>query len=163
MMLLDNSILSSLAKTGKLGILKHLGKIIITDSVIAEVFRSGIEIIEAEIEKALNDWLTVHRTVVDSISIHKYRKTHPNLSMVDSELILTAKKLGCALITDDQDLAHFAEQEHITVFDLGAILLALKDKNILTSDDVALILAELELKDYYKFSAQKKRLLLGTK
>ena len=49
------------------------------------------------------------------------------------------------------------------VFDLGAILLTLKDKNILTSDDVALILAELELKDYYKFSAQKKRLLLGTK
>jgi len=117
MMLLDNSILSSLAKIGKLGILKHLGKIIITDSVIAEVFRSGIEIIEAEIEKALNDWLTVHRTVVDTISIHKYRKTHPHLSMVDSELISTAKKLGCALITDDQDLAHFAEQEYIMVFD----------------------------------------------
>ena len=72
MMLLDNSILSSLAKIGKLGILKHLGKIIITDSVIAEVFRSGIEIIEAEIEKALNDWLTVHRTVMDTITIHKY-------------------------------------------------------------------------------------------
>ncbi len=163
MMLLDNSILSSLAKIGKLGILKRLGKIIITNSVLAEAFRSGIEIIEAEIEKALNDWLTVHSTVVDSISTHKYRKTHPHLSVVDCELILTAKKLNCILITDDQDLAHFAEQEHITVFDLGSILLALKDKNILTPEDISLILTDLELKDSYKFSAQKKRLLLGNK
>lgn len=159
-MLLDNSVLSSLAKIGKLGILKNLGKIAILNSVLDEAFRSGIETIEIGIEKALDDWLIVQRIVADSISIYKYRKTHPQLSRVDCELILTAKKLGCALITDDQELACFAEQERITVFDLESILLALKEKNILTRENISSILAELEVRDSYKFSAQKKKLLL---
>ncbi len=162
-MLLDNSVLSSLAKIGKLGILKNMGKITVLNSVLDEAFRSWIETIGIELEKALNDWLTVQSTAIDTISIYKYRKAHPQLSRVDCELILTAEKLGCGLITDDQDLALFAEQKRITVFDLESILLALKEKNILTREDIALIVAELEVKDSYKFSAQKKKLLLETK
>lgn len=159
MILVDNCIISSLAKISKLELLKHFGGIHISPGVFDEAMDSGISAIERKVKKAIGIWMHI-KVITDRTAIHRIKTDNLKLSYVDCELIYLADKLKCALFTDDRDLGKIAENKfHITIFDLESILLTLKNVGKITIGDIKEIIEELERKDSYKFSKDKIDLL----
>jgi predicted nucleic acid-binding protein len=157
--LADNSILSSLAKIGRLDLLKELGSVSTTSGVVHEALNSHIGSIETAVENAAGKWLKMEEPV-DKVEVHRYKTRHPVLSYVDSELILTAREYHYALLTDDRDLGRYAEKDcGITVFDLPTLLLALKGRAF-PREEIAGIISDLEKKDRYVFTEEVKKVLL---
>lgn len=158
--LVDNSIISSLAKIGKLEFLRDLGTICTTPGVLHEALMSHIENIETAVERAAGDWLKIEGPI-DKIEAHKYKNRHPILSYVDSELVLTAKKYGYCLLTDDRALERYAEKEcGVSVFDMQSTLSEIKRRRGLSKDDMKEIISDLEKKDSYGFPEDVKKVLL---
>lgn len=160
MILLDNCILSSLAKIQKLNLLRHFGEVCISSGVFEEALHSGVIGIEKEIKHALGFWLSI-QSVDDRLKIHELKDKNPMLSDVDCELIYLAKNLNCRILTDDRALGEIAKSKfNIDIFDLESILLTLKAEKIITTKDLKKIIIKLEKKDAYKFAEEKKKILL---
>lgn len=159
--LVDNSIISSLAKIGRLKLLEEFGSVSTTDAVIHEAFNSHMDAIIESVKKALSDWLKVEKPI-SKAEVHDYRQTHPSLSYADSELVLIAEGKRFALFTDDRTLAHFVHDEtDIQVFDLPAMLFALKNSKVLSHEELKDVVTDLEKKDFHRFTDEVKSCLLS--
>jgi len=152
LIVVDNCIISSLSKIGRIELLKHQKETITSPGVVEEIINSEIESIIKSLRLALDDFLKTSYAYKPQ-EIISYQEDHPALSYVDCELILLSKNLDCPLLTDDTKLISIAEEEFdIIVFDLCDLLLALKEKNIISSEEIQKIIRDLEWRDHYKFS-----------
>lgn len=154
MIIVDTSVISSLAKIGELKLLKEFSDVWTTASVVEEVVDSDISSIVESLSRALNDWLEVS-TVVDIDSIRMIQENYPSLSYVDSSLIVFCQKNDAVLLTDDRRMLEVAEKElEIDTYDLCEILLALKNKDVISSKEIGDIIERLKKKDRYEFSKE---------
>jgi len=159
MMVIDTCIISSLAKTGRLELLRWFTDPCTSPGVIREISGSGNPVLTKCLSEALADWLTV-RTVKNPERIASIQDDHPVLGHVDCELILLAKELGSALLTDDSRLIEEAETGFsLETFDLCDILVVLRKKNRIDEKGLDGLISDLERKDHYKFSKESLRRL----
>lgn len=154
MILVDNCIISSLAKIDRMELLRNYPDVYTIHGVIEEAFESDISSIVNSLSNALDDWLGVEE--VNNINrIPKLQHNYPSLSYIDCELIVSCEENEAILFTDDTKLLKIAENDfNITTYDLCEILLSLKNKNIIFSDEMEEIIEELKKKDRYKFSEE---------
>jgi len=159
MIVVDTCIISSLAKTGRLELLRWFIDPCTSPGVIREISSSGNPVLTKCLSEALADWLTV-RTVKNPEELSSIQDLHPILGHVDCELILLARELGCALMTDDSRLIEEAEASFgLETFDLCDILVALRKKNRIDEKELYGLISDLEKRDHYKFSKESLRRL----
>ena len=159
MIVVDNCILSSLSKIDQLDLLNCFKKLFTTPGVIKEALRSEDTKIIESISSALDDWLIV-KPIKKPQNIPNIQTEYPALSYIDCELILLCKEQKCILLTDDTKLINISEDNfNIETFDLFEMLIALKNKKKLSSEEIDIIIIDLEKKDHYKFSKNKLKTL----
>ena len=157
--IVDNCIISSLAKIGELDLLRNFDGICTTQSVLEEAMKSDIDSIMDSVTEVSKTWLSIV-TVRNPRELLPLKANHPVLSFVDCELILYCQKNDTILLTDDTKLIHIAEKEFkISTFDLYELLLALKTKGVLDMKRINDIISNLLKKDRYQFSASDLELL----
>lgn len=160
MIVVDNCILSSLSKIGRLDLLKNFENLFITPGVIQEAMKSEDTKIVESISLALDDWLSI-KSIKKTQDITDIQSKHPALSNIDCEMILLCKEEKGILLSDDTKLINISENEfNIETFDLLELLLALKNKEKIKSDDINKIVNDLEEKDRYIFSKDKLKSLI---
>ena len=160
MIVVDNCIISSLAKIEHLNLLRQFPDITTTPGVVEEAMRSEISEIISELSAAINNWILI-RSPQSVEEVGELRLSHPALSYVDCELIYLCKENNGILFSDDTKLVNIAENEfNIEAFTLVEILLALKNRKILNRDAMKAILKGLEKKDRYGFSQDDISVLL---
>lgn len=151
---MDTSIISSLAKIGRLEMLKEFSDVWTTAGVVEEIVDSDISSVIDPLSNSLNDWVKTS-IVVDIQRIRKIQKDYPSLSYVDSGLIVFCQKNDAVLLTDDRKMLDVAEEEfEIDTYDLCEILLALKNKDVISEKEIAVIIEDLKKKDRYEFSEE---------
>lgn len=161
MIAVDTSLISSLAKINRLELLKEFSDVWTTAGVIEETVDSDIPSIINSVSKALDDWLETI-TVTDIKQIQKIQSNHISLSYVDSGLIVFCQKNDAMLLTDDTKMLSVAESEFdIDTYDLCEVLLALKNKDVLSKKRVLDIKEDLKKKDRYEFSEKDLERLIG--
>jgi predicted nucleic acid-binding protein len=160
LILVDNCIISSLSKIGRLDLLKNLNGISTSIGVIKEIQNSQIQGLITESERAIKKWMLV-RAPKDPNCVTKIQEDHPGLSYVDSELIVLCKEDGSMLMTDDSLLLEIAEKKFdLNTADLFEFLIALKNRDILKRTELCTIISTLEKKDRYSFPKNKVQELL---
>ena len=160
MIAVDNCILSSLSKIGRLDLLKSFDNLITTSGVIQEGLKSEDKKLVESISSALDDWLSI-KSINKPQTIPEIQAKHPSLSYIDCELILLCKEQKCILLSDDTKLINISENEFsIDTFDLFELLTALKNKDKLNSEEINNIIKDQEKKDRYKFSKDKLQSLI---
>ena len=159
MIVIDTCILSSLAKAGRLDLLRWFGNACTSPGVIREISSSGNPILARFISEALTDWLTV-RTVKNPNELAAFQERYPVLGHVDSELVLLSRELKSPLMTDDSKLIEEAESKFgLETFDLCDVLVVLRNKGKIDDKQMDVLIADLEKKDHYKFSKESLRFL----
>lgn len=152
MIVVDTSIISSLAKIDRLSLLKEFTGIWITSGVVEEAIESENSSIINPLSKALNEW--IHIETVDDIKyIKKIQNNLSSLSYVDSSLIVLCQGNEAILLTDDQRMITVAEEEFgIETHDLFETLITLRKKLKITKKEIKHIILDLKKKDRYEFS-----------
>ena len=159
MIVVDNCIISSLSKVGRLEILRNFSQVFTSQGVVEEILRSEIPSLIQSVSRALKGWLEV-RALETNLNNSYVLGHQPALSYVDCELVLLCLEYDAVLLTDDTKLIIVAENEFgIRTFDLCETILALKRRRILSPEDVLKIIEDLEKKDRYSFSTGKIALL----
>ncbi len=173
MVLVDNNILSSLAKVGRLDLLKELfGEVMTTPSVMEEFRDERIEgydfvdrIYDARTfgEVTEDKWLQL-----TSLSNQENQAKEEvlgrggPLGVADSECLVIADNRDEVLLTDDTYLGSRAMSEDIDVYDLETLLEAcIRDGVIEDSEELKEILEGIENRDYYSFAPGFKEKLLS--
>ncbi len=110
MIVVDTSIISSLAKIDRLGLLKEFTGIWITSGVVEEAIESENSSIINPLSKALNEWIHIE-TVNDIKYIKKIQNNHSSLSYVDSSLIVLCQGNDAILLTDDQRMLSLSKKK----------------------------------------------------
>lgn len=168
MAVVDNNILSSLAKINRLEILDEVFEdVITTTSVLDELHKdelSGADFVD-RIDKAkkYNDgWLKI--TSLTEQEIQKAEKIlDSTLSFTDAECISIAETRNTPLVTDDGHVGETALQRNIEVWDLKLLFqIAIKKQIIKDKDKLNRLIQDLQKKDYYKFSEKDKEDLYKT-
>jgi len=150
----DTSIISSLAKIGRLEMLKEFSDVWTTAGVVEEIVDSDISSVIDPLSNSLNDWVKTS-TVVDIQRIRKIQRDYPSLSYVDSGLMIFCQKNDAILLTDDRKMLDVAEQEfEIDTYDLCEIFIALKNRELISEEDIVDIIEDLKKKDRYEFSEE---------
>jgi predicted nucleic acid-binding protein len=156
---IDTCIISSLAKAGRLKLLRYFTDPCTSPGVIREISSSGNPVLAKCLSEALADWLTV-RTVKNPEELSSLQDRYPVLGHVDCELVLLSRELGSALLTDDSRLIEEAETRlGIETFDLCDVLMVLQKKDKIDEKQLDELIANLERKDRYKFSKESLRRL----
>lgn len=159
MIVVDTCILSSLAKVGRLGLLRHLDGPVTSPGVVREISNSGIPALTKGLSEALAGWLKV-QTVKNQEELSSMQDRYPVLGHVDCELILLAMELKSPLLSDDTRLVEEAEASfRIETFDLCDLLAVLRTKNRIDEKELDGLITELERKDHYRFSKESLRRL----
>lgn len=158
MVLVDNNILSALAKVEKLHFLeKNFEEVITLPSVLKEVNRDavkGYKFVEKinEIKSYRGGWLEIisphNRELKEAEDILR-----PNISLVDAECIAVAKNRDKRFLTDDKNAGEIASNNNIEVWDFKLFVEAcIKNDLLKSADELDQFLEDLERRDYYKFS-----------
>jgi len=154
LIVVDTSIISSLAKIGRLEMLKEFSDVWTTAGVVEEIVDSDISSVIDPLSNSLNDWVKTS-TVVDIQRIRKIQRDYPSLSYVDSGLMIFCQKNDAILLTDDRKMLDVAEQEfEIDTYDLCEIFIALKNRELISEEDIVDIIEDLKKKDRYEFSEE---------
>jgi len=174
MVVVDNCILSSLAKIDRLDLLRKFFKNIETPfSVLRELqeeklrgfeFVKRIEKITTFSEKKLSKerWLLITPLNDLEIKLSNEIKLQTQVSEVDADTIAIAKNRNKILLTDDTYAGNIAQQRGVKVFDLKTFLEAcVIDGLIKTSNEIKQIISALKKKDFYEFSEEDKYELLS--
>ncbi|MDY6789377.1 MAG: hypothetical protein SVV03_05460 [Candidatus Nanohaloarchaea archaeon] len=171
MVIVDNNILSSLAKSDSLYLLEELFEnVYTTPEVIHEYHNEHIigymfvgKILEpASYGTENNDkWLTI---ITPSVKENKQKQQllGRQLSQADAECLAIAKSRNEKLLTDDTALGTKAEKEGVNVYDLETFLLSCVQQQLIDKEEAERILKEIEDKDYYTFSTGFKEKLYET-
>lgn len=163
MVIVDNNILSSLAKANRLDLLEKLFEEVRTTPEVMHEFRDeaiiGYEFVE-NVERVKtysnNDerWLRiVPPTKQENEQKEKLTEKKEGISNADAECLSVALNRDEALLTDDFRLGKVAKQNGIDVYDLETFLLAcVKQKILYKPDEAKETIKKIEEKDFYTFS-----------
>lgn len=174
MAVVDNCILSSLAKINRLDLLTRFFDNIETPfSVLRELgeeeirgfeFVQIIEGIVAFSEEELSEkkWLLITPLNEIEIRISTEIKSQMNVSGIDADCIAIAENRNKILLTDDRYTGEIAERRAIKVFDLKTFLEACIMAGLIkTSDEIRQIISDLRKRDFYEFSDEDKTNILS--
>ncbi|GEM_PF-1622154 len=163
MVIVDNNILSSLAKADRLELLKECFKHIQTTPEVIHEFRDesivGFDFVKRiEDVKTYSDknarWLTVisltrEENELKDILIEEER----GISHTDAECLSVALKRDEILLTDDSKMGEIAIERGVEVYDLETLLLLSAKRGIIsTKEEGEKIMEKIEERDYYIFS-----------
>ncbi|WP_188879855.1 hypothetical protein [Halarchaeum nitratireducens] len=159
-MLIDNNILSSLAKIERLELLPALFEQVGTvPSVLDELHRdevAGYRFVKRidAIKSYRGGWLQVYSPTESEVQLAD-DIVNASLSFTDAECIAVAATRDERLLTDDGHAAEMASQRDIEVWDLKLLLeAALVKGHIDTESELETVINELRERDGYRFSSQ---------
>ncbi|WP_436935728.1 hypothetical protein [Halovenus marina] len=163
MAVVDNNILSSLAKIDRLEILNQLFEEPVTvPSVVKELhsdevagygFVSKID----EVKSYNGGWLQI-KSLSDTELELAEEIVDTSLSFTDAECIAVSESRGQRLITDDGHVGEIASQREVEAWDLKLLIEAAVYKDVIeTQSELDDIIRGLRQKDNYKFSEKDKR------
>jgi len=176
MIVVDTTILSSLAKIKYLHLIKEIfsqEQIIICNAVMKELFVSkekGYEFVENILKHTayktdeLNNtrWL-LFRNPDERVSkeINNIYEKYPLIHFGELEGIAFAKVYGSGLLIDDRRAYAVAQAENIEAYSLPALIHYARFVKIINIEEVRQIIHLLEIKDHYKLKQDVKQKLLG--
>ncbi|MBS3781874.1 MAG: hypothetical protein KGY66_04210 [Candidatus Thermoplasmatota archaeon] len=163
MVIVDNNILSSLAKAEALELLeKCFEKVQTTPEVIHEFrdesiigfnFVQRIEDVKTY-SKTTNRWLVIISLNREENKLKdKLAEEETGISHTDAECLSVALERDEILLTDDSKMGEIAIDKGIDVYDLETILLMSAKKRIVSDkEEGKKVIEKIEKKDYYIFS-----------
>lgn len=159
-MLVDNNILSSLAKIERLELLPALFEQVGTvPSVLDELHRdevAGYQFVERidTVKSYRGGWLQVYSLTEADVQLTD-EIVDASLSFTDAECIAVAATRDERVLTDDGHAAEMASQRDVEVWDLKLLLeAALVKDHIETESELETVLDALREQDGYRFSNQ---------
>ena len=167
MTVVDNKVLSALAKIDRLDWLPQVfDTVMTTTSVLDELHRDKVSgyafVNRVDAVKSYNDgWLRVVAPTGDEL---KRTETvlNSSLSFTDAECIAVAEERDIRLLTDDGHVGEIASQKGVGVWDLLLFLEACIQRGLIENEDeLDTVLEDLRKKDFYRFSADDKDELYG--
>ena len=159
MTLVDNNVLSSLAKIERLDLLAAVFDEVATtpavldelhsDSVAGYVFVDRID----DLKSYNGGWLRVRSPTDDELALTD-DIVDETLSFTDAECLAVAERRSERLLTDDAHLGTIAVQRGTTeVWDLLLFLeTCVTDDHVETQDEMSTLLADLQAEDNYRFA-----------
>ena len=175
MIIVDTSIISSLAKINKLKMMRSIFEdetILIVNEVVNELLVSkekGYDFVDRilrvlayeESELKEEKWI-LKKYPDDKISkmIDQLYDKYPHIHMCEIVSIAFAKQNNATLLIDDRQALQVAKKEKIETYTLPALVQYSKEIEIIKMNEVKEIIKLLELKDHYKFQHDVKNELL---
>lgn len=158
MTIVDNNVLSSLAKIDRLGYLNHVFDApVTTPSVINELHRdtvAGYDFVARidEVKRYNDGWLGI--VSLDETEVELAEEiVDQSLSFTDAECIAVAERRTDRLLTDDGHVGEIASQRGIEAWDLKLFLEAcLYTELIETESELETVITHLRDRDGYRFS-----------
>lgn len=162
-MIVDNNILSALAKMERLNLLNQLfDEVSTTTSVIEEVHRdevAGYDFVLRidEIKRYNGGWLEV--TSLSENEIESAEEiVDTSLSFTDAECIALSISRDQPLLTDDGHVGEMAKQRGVEVWDLKLLVEACIHTEIIKKEEeLENLIKDLEKKDNYRFSERDRK------
>jgi len=158
MVVVDNNVLSSLAKIERLALLPEIfDEVATVPSVLDELHRdeiAGYAFVQRidDVKGYHGGWLQV-RSVTESELQLADKIVGSSLAFTDSECIAVAHHRNERLLTDDGHAGEMATQRGVEVWDLKLLFEAAIAKEIIeTESEIETVLADLREKDGYRFS-----------
>lgn len=173
MALVDNNILSSLAKARNLSLLSEFFVEVKTTPEVIEEFRNEvmdgykfvdrINEVKTFAETKEEGWLSVvSLTGGENRKKGKVLDSNESLGIADAKCLVVAEERNEILLTDDTYLGNKARSQGIKVYDLETFLEAcVREEVIVDASHLRNILEEIEEKDYYSFSGGFKNRLFS--
>ncbi|MDZ7688651.1 MAG: hypothetical protein U5J64_08015 [Halobacteriales archaeon] len=159
MAVVDNNVLSALAKIDRLDWLpKVFDTVMTTPSVLDELHRDEVSgyafVSRIDGVKSYNGgWLRVVAPIEDELE-RTEAVLDGSLSFTDAECIAVAEKRDTQLLTDDGHIGEIASQNGVDVWDLLLFLEACVHRGLIGSEEeLDTVLEDLREKDFYRFSA----------
>lgn len=175
MAIVDNCILSSLAKIERLELLKDFfSHDVKTPPSVMDEF--GEEAIRGfDFVKAIKQvrtfssarvsperWLLVTPLTEEEEELSAIIMTEAGLAKPDADCIALGERRKEVLLTDDTFAGKVAQERQVQVFDLKTFLEACIIKGIInTLEEIKLIILELKKRDFYEFSREDQEALLS--
>ena len=175
MIIVDTSIISSLAKINRLTLLNSIFEnelIVIVYEVVNELLVSkekGYDFVDRilnilvnkESEMKKNKWI-LKKYPDEEISqlIDQLYEKYPHIHMCEIVSIAFAKYNNATLLIDDRCAVQVARKEEIETYTLPTLIQYSKEIGIINQNDVKKIIELLESKDHYKFQKGVKGELL---
>jgi predicted nucleic acid-binding protein len=163
----DNNILSSLAKIDRLDWLPQVfDTVMTTPSVLDELHRDAVAgyafVDRIDTVKAYNDgWLRI-ATPTEAEIERTETILDVSLSFTDAECIAVAATRDTRLLTDDRHVGEIASQHAVTVWDLPLFLEACIHTGVISSEaELDAVLDDLVEQDFYRFAADDRAELYG--
>ena len=175
MIIVDTSIISSLAKINRLNLIKSIFEnetILIVYEVVNELLVSkekGYDFVDRilkvmayeESELKGGKWiLKKYPDEKTSKRIDQLYEKYPHIHMCEIVSIAFAKLNNATLLIDDRQALQVAKKEKIETYTLPALIQYSKEKEYIKMNEVKDIIKLLELKDHYKFQEDVKKELL---
>lgn len=164
-MLVDNNVLSSLAKIDRLALLGAVfDDVAATVSVLDELHADAVAgyafVDRIDGIKAYEDgWLRIVSPGAAEIE-RTEEILDASLSYTDAELIAIAGERGHRLLTDDEHVGRVAASRGVEVWDLALLLRTAGDTGAIgAAAELETVIAELRAEDYYEFSEADERYL----
>lgn len=168
MTIVDNNVLSALAKIDRLEMLPALFSTVGTPlSVIDELDRAeatGYEFVSQinRVKSHEGGWLEIISPAQTEIALAEEIADHA-LSSADARCLAIAANRDRRLITDDAHVGTIGQQRSIEVWDLVLLLrVAIQTDVISTSEELSTIISRLSERDGYQFSKDAERALFDT-
>lgn len=166
MALVDNNVLSALAKIDRLQLLDAVfDEVATTTSVSDELHRdavSGYPFVDRidDVKQPDEGWLRVVAPTESEIQ-RTEEILDPSLSYTDAELIAIAAGRTERLLTDDRHAGTIATAQGVDTWDLPLFLRAACERETIeTQSELEEVLADLRQRDYYEFSTADEHYLL---
>jgi len=156
----DTDFLSSLLKIERLELVKDLFKeenLYIPIAVLGEIAKT--DLITDLLDK---NWIKVKRVNYKDLKKMESDEEFENLGSGEKECLVLCKQFqDSMLLISDNKARGIAKGNNITAFNISAFLLACKDVELLSSEDIATIIQDLMDKDFYEFREEEKQRLIS--
>lgn len=163
MVVVDNNVLSSLAKIEQLELLPDLFEEVGTvPSVLDELHRdevAGYEFVDRidEIKGYRGGWLRVRSPTEPELQLAD-EIVDSSLAFTDAECIAVAENRDERLLTDDRHAGEMAAQRGVDVWDLKLFLQAALFEDLIESEsELESVIEDLQDEDGYRFSRDDRR------
>lgn len=156
MTIVDNNVLSALAKIHRLDLLATVfDDVATTPGVIEELDTARLEGYQFvdRIESRRDEWLEVVTPTTEELMLTEEIRDR-SLSFVDAECLAIAETRHRRLVSDDRHVGTVARDRGIDVWDLPLLIQAgISGGAISDEDELGVILHDLEERDSYRFSS----------
>lgn len=158
MTLVDNNVLSSLAKIDRLSLLDEVfDRVATTTSVRDELHREavrGFAFVDRidDVTRSNDGWLHVVAPSDEEID-RTEDVLDSSLTYTDAELVAIAERRETRLLTDDRHVGRVAGNRNVDVWDLTLFLRAACERGVLEEESaLRALIDDLRQEDYHEFS-----------